>query len=201
MVSSFPCEIQKPLLSRYIKPMMIRNTTPSHSLYPSSLPSSLSSSTGSTDKESQSPSSWSGSESSLSEEEDSGNAFENDVGVKQKDNDRKLQRHRGLFSEGELQFLYEELSSKHQKAFHSEDVPCSPCSCTALQAYSTVYEWNRDDSDDLLSQEPYICFSCWDAFRCGQRERMILEGIGGLQIKRTYFDFQNRPLLTVTIQA
>ncbi len=161
---------------------------------------------------SHSPIAWSELSSSAQVEEDSGIAFSLlDDGI-----EVTKQRHRDQFLDQEIRFLRNELPSTYRKVLRSADEPFSPCSCTILQAYSTVYEMNDDDEceegnnincDDqkdrqlLVSRDPYICTSCWHAYCQGQADRMIYQGLeGGLRLKRTYFDFQDRPLLTVTIE-
>ncbi len=96
----------------------------------------------------------------------------------------------------------------HRKVLRSLDEPYSPCSCVLLQAYSPVFDLGnpndeQEDEQILVSRDPYICISCWHAYRKGEADRMIYPGLDGgkMKLNRTYFDFQDRPLLTVTMEC
>lgn len=140
-----------------------------------------------------SPSSWSDSNLSASVE-DCGNAYEEKELP-------PLQRHRDRFPDQEFQFLSEELPYTYRKVLRSQDEPCSPCSCHLLQAYSSAFDLQDESVEEqrppqLLSRDPYICLPCWHAFRQGHLDRMLQ----GVEMKRTYYDFQDRLLLTVTLE-
>ncbi len=107
---------------------------------------------------------------------------------------QKRQRSKNEFTLAEASFLYTRTSEIHRIQYSLDD-NFSGCSCVALSAYiKDIFDSSSDTP--VVSNEPYICLACWNAYRDGDTLRMDQKSR-----YRTYYDSQGRALLAINLSC